>query len=436
MAPSRTFTLNFVGDVMLGRLIDQLLPQHVENREEARIVSHFIERYPSRLAKGNYTHSSPWGTTLDLLRNTDLFLINLETSATTTNEPWPQKTFNYRMHPANVAPILHAAHVDYAGLANNHTLDFGTDGLVETVWSLKRAGVAFAGAGETTDEARRPAVLHLPSRGGGGGYHAHHHTDGQSQKKNEGDDNNTAAPEYDVHVYSASDHPRDWGAIPAFHLVDYTSSTRVRLRTLLLSGGPGKHVADDDLTSSDPEHQEGHHSHRKHHLKQETRPPPPALKIFSVHWGPNYSWRPAERIRSLAHFLIDECAVDIVHGHSSHHVQGVESYHGKIIIYGCGDFVDDYAVSGEYRNDLSALWRVRVRETEKETERGQGLGLKLERLEIFPTRIERFRATLLDPGDEDHVWVRNKIAGLSEEFGTFINKDLGEEGQVVVDLEG
>jgi hypothetical protein len=243
-------------------------------------------------------------------------------------------------------------------------------------------------------------------------------------------------PEYDVHVYAASDHPRDWGAIPTFHLVDYTSSTRVRLRTLLLSGGPGKHIADDGLTASDPERQEGHHSHQKHHLKQETQPPPPALKVFSVHWGPNYSWHPAERIRSLAHFLIDECAVDIVHGHSSHHVQGVESYHGKIIIYGCGDFVDDYAVSEGYRNDLSAVWRVRVRETEKETERGLGLGLKLERLEIFPTRIERFRATLLDPDDGDHVWVRKKIAGLSGEFGTVVNKELGEEGQVVVDLEG
>ncbi|CAL5870590.1 uncharacterized protein PFLUO_LOCUS4829 [Penicillium psychrofluorescens] len=439
MTPSRVFTLSFVGDVMLGRLVDQLLPQHVENKEDARIISHFIERYPSRLGKGNYTHSSPWGTTLDRLRETDLLLINLETSATTTNEPWPQKAFNYRMHPANVAPILHAAHVDYAGLANNHTLDFGTEGLVDTVWSLKRAGVAFAGAGETTDEARRPAVLHLPPLGDGDGYHAHHHTDGQSQKKKkEAEDNNTAASEYKVHVYSASDHPRDWDAIPTFHLVDYTPSTRVRLRTLLLSGGPGKHVADDDVgsTASDPEHQERQHSHRKHNLKQETQPPPPALKIFSVHWGPNYSWHPAERIRSLAHFLIDECDVDIVHGHSAHHVQGVESYHGKIIIYGCGDFVDDYTVHEEFRNDLSAVWRVRVRETEKETEKGLGLGLKLERLEIFPTRIERFRAMLLDPNDDDHVWVRQKIAGLSKEFGTVVSEELGEEGQLVLDLEG
>jgi len=37
--------------------------------------------------------------------------------------------------------------------------------------------------------------------------------------------------------------------------------------------------------------------------------------------GPNYAWQPSGAFRRFAHFLIDECGVDLIHGHSSHHVQ-------------------------------------------------------------------------------------------------------------------
>ncbi|CAN0074279.1 unnamed protein product, partial [Phaeothamnion confervicola] len=71
--------------------------------------------------------------------------------------------------------------------------------------------------------------------------------------------------------------------------------------------------------------------------------------------GPNYAWQPSPAIRSLARILIDG-GVDVIHGHSSHHIQacrlqGVEIYKGKPIFYGLGDFVDDYAVDYSYRND-------------------------------------------------------------------------------------
>lgn len=412
MSTSRCFTLTFVGDVMLGRLIDQLFPTHNANPVEQRIASTFIDKFPSILGKGKYTPSSPWGTTLPLLQASDLTLINLETSATTTNDPWPDKTFNYRMHPANLGPILHAASVDYASLANNHTLDFGTEGLVETVWTVRDAGIAFGGAGERGDEASKPAVLWLPR---------------QQQKPDE--------HQYPVHVYSAADHPREWGVVPTFHLIDYSPATRRRLRTLLVSGGASTHPQVEEGVESDVFHHREHHHH--HHQLQgpsDSSTPLPALKIFSVHWGPNYAWHPADKIRSLAHFLIDECDVDIVHGHSSHHVQGVERYHGKLIIYGCGDFVDDYALHADYRNDLSAVWRVIVKEREDGGGGGGDRSLVLDRLEIFPTRIERFRASLLDRKDEDHVWLRRRIEVLSGELGTVVREDLGPDGQIVVDL--
>ncbi|KAL1987065.1 hypothetical protein VTN96DRAFT_4939 [Rasamsonia emersonii] len=417
----RTFRLNFLGDVMLGRLIDQLFPQHVYNPEEASIVAAFRQRHPK--LQGEYTPAHPWGSTLPLLQQADLNLINLETSATTHDEPWPNKAFNYRMHPANAAAALQRARIDYASLANNHTLDFGPEGLVETAWTLKKARIAFAGAGETTEEAISPAILALPrgergSREGGQREdpasrpsHTKTSAGGEEQEQKQEDDKQTHA----IHVWSASDHPRDWASVPTFHLIDYSASTRSRLKRLLT-----ERPRPEANTAS-------------------TRP---ALKIFSVHWGPNYTWEPLSEIRALAHFLIDECDVDIVHGHSSHHVQGVERPRpGKLIIYGCGDFVDDYALTERFRNDLGAVWRVNVREEEEEEtneQSGKRLRLRPSTLEIFPTRIQHFQAHLLDRSDPDHDWVRERITTLTRDLmgsTEIVRPELGDEGQLIVDLE-
>jgi poly-gamma-glutamate capsule biosynthesis protein CapA/YwtB (metallophosphatase superfamily) len=344
---------------MLGRLIDQMFPQHVSEPDEARIANSFRK---SHSALADYGPKSPWGNTLPLLLNADLNILNLETSATTHPTKWPNKVFNYRMHPENVN-ALQAAKISYAGLANNHTLDFSEPGLLETVKIVKKAGIAFAGAGETEDEATRPAILQLPT------------SDRRSK--------------HEIHIWAAADHPRDWAAVPTFHFIDYTQKTRQRLKTLLIK--PTSNAA---------------------------------LKIFSVHWGPNYSWQPAQEIQDLAHFLIDECGIDIIHGHSSHHVQGVEKYKGKLIIYGCGDFVDDYALTPGYRNDLSAIWQVTVEEAMKEPE---GRSLRLKKLKVYPTKIERFAARVLESREDDFRWVNDKVATLSGELNTTV--DLPSEDE-------
>lgn len=362
-ANTRTFKLNFVGDVMLGRLIDQLFPTHVHDLTEASHIASIVRRNPDIK---NYNFQSPWGNTRPLFLSSDLNLINLETSATTCEKKWPNKAFNYRMHPNNII-ALKEAKIDYASCANNHSLDFCEEGLFETAKTLKRAEIAFAGAGETRDEATRPAVLKLP-RGSNGEVEQH-----------------------EIHIYSASDHPNDWGRVPSFHLIDYSHSTRSRLKSLLNSHGA------------------------------------PALKIFSVHWGPNYSWHPSSSIRSLAHFLIDECGIDVIHGHSSHHVQGVEIYKSKLIIYGCGDFVDDYAVDGEFRNDLSALWRVGLER--------DGKKLRSKMLEVFPTRIRKFQAMRLGAEEPEYGWVVGKIRNLSQHYGTKFEEERGSDAQMVLKIE-
>ncbi|NOR43570.1 MAG: poly-gamma-glutamate biosynthesis protein, partial [Gammaproteobacteria bacterium] len=84
-----------------------------------------------------------------------------------------------------------------------------------------------------------------------------------------------------------------------------------------------------------------------------------------------------------AHGLIDEANVDIVHGHSSHHPKGIEVYRNKPIIYGCGDFLNDYeGISGyeQYRDDLGLMYFVTL----------NALTGELVRFQLVPTQIKQF----------------------------------------------
>ncbi|HKY95865.1 MAG TPA: CapA family protein [Kiloniellales bacterium] len=129
----RPFILAFVGDVMLGRDVERAL-----------------------------AHRSPesfWGPVLPLLRQADLAICNLETPITTSAERWKgYKTFKFKASPHTLA-ILQAANIALVGLANNHTGDYGTKGLLDTFEHLEQAGIGWCGAGRTLAEARRPAVL-------------------------------------------------------------------------------------------------------------------------------------------------------------------------------------------------------------------------------------------------------------------------------------
>ena len=76
--------------------------------------------------------------------------------------------------------------------------------------------------------------------------------------------------------------------------------------------------------------------------------------VMSIHWGPNWGFEIPEEHRRFA--LIDNAGVSIVHGHSSHHPIAIEVYRNRLILYGCGDFLNDYeGISGyeEFLDDLT-----------------------------------------------------------------------------------
>ncbi|MDQ7827970.1 MAG: CapA family protein [Armatimonadota bacterium] len=126
--------LLFVGDVMLGRLVNDLL----------------------RRVPPDY----PWGDTLDLVRTADVRCCNLECVIADRGRPWSAtpKVFHFRSDGKNVQ-VLQVAGIDVVALANNHTFDFEADALLEMLDRLDRAGIAHAGAGRTLAEATRPAVV-------------------------------------------------------------------------------------------------------------------------------------------------------------------------------------------------------------------------------------------------------------------------------------
>ena len=124
-------TIGLAGDTMLGRMVNEVIT-----------------------LKG---YRYPWGNMLPLLHSTDINLVNLETTLTHHTQPVP-KVFNFRANPDRVQS-LKEARIDVVNIANNHILDFGPEGLFETLEVLKQAGIEYVGAGHNDAEAREPAII-------------------------------------------------------------------------------------------------------------------------------------------------------------------------------------------------------------------------------------------------------------------------------------
>ena len=163
MEPS-TVSLFLAGDVMTGRGVDQILPHPGDDRLHENCVKSALEYVRlAELANGPIPRPVAfdyvWGAALLELdrRNPDARIINLET-AVTTSTVYEAKGINYKMNPTNM-PAITTAGIDCCVLANNHVLDWGRTGLIETLTVLEQAGVQQSGAGRDRAKAAFPAVL-------------------------------------------------------------------------------------------------------------------------------------------------------------------------------------------------------------------------------------------------------------------------------------
>jgi len=147
---------------------------------------------------------------------------------------------------------------------------------------------------------------------------------------------------------------------------------------------------------------------------------PGDVLVVSIHWGPNWGYDvPADQV-GFAHRLLDGGA-DVIHGHSSHHPRPVEVYRGKLVLYGCGDCIDDYeGITGyaEYRDDLRLLYFAAV-------EPGTG---RLAGLRMVPMQARKMR--LRRAADQDTRWLAGVLSQISRRFGTRVELEPG--GQLTV----
>jgi poly-gamma-glutamate synthesis protein (capsule biosynthesis protein) len=132
--------------------------------------------------------------------------------------------------------------------------------------------------------------------------------------------------------------------------------------------------------------------------------------VASIHWGGNWGFDvPASHV-AFAHALVDD-GVDLVHGHSSHHPRPIEVYRQKLILYGCGDLLNDYEGIGgyeEYRGELSLIYLAGLDERSGH----------LQRLRLVPQRIRAMRLEHAAP--DDTAWLRRTIDRVSGPFGVRI----------------
>jgi len=364
-------TIFLSGDVMTGRGIDQMLARPVDPQlhesyvKDAREYVKLAERKHGEI-KRPADDRSIWGFALDVLDalHPVARIINLETAVTTSDRHWKGKAVHYRMSPKNVG-CLTGAGIDCATLANNHTLDWGYRGLTETLATLKAANIGVVGAGADRAAANAPAALR---------------TDCGARILVFG----VASPD--------SGMPEAWAAGEASAglavLPDFSHETCNDLARRIKAA----RESDRDLV------------------------------IVSIHWGGNWGYHIPQPHQDFAHRLIDEADVAIVHGHSSHHVKGIEVYKGRLILYGCGDLITDYeGIRGheDFRGDLGLLYLPQL---------DPATGA-LAALTMQPTQMRRLQ--LCRPSDDDVSWLRDSLDWEGRSFGT--TTEITRQGMLRLD---
>lgn len=227
----------------------------------------------------------------------DLFAVNLECPFTEGGEKL-QKNFNFRARPELVGALV-AGGVDVVSLANNHLMDYGAQGLVDTLVTLETARIPYFGAGRNLAEARRPAILTV-----GGlrvaflGYFFL-------------GERNIEPPE----VYATETTPGVAG-----HFSDVDAMERMLREDVLAA----KQQAD--------------------------------IVLPFFHWGREGTYTPEPYQVRLAHAAIEAGASGVLGSHP-HVLQSMELFQGAPVVYSLGNFV--FGGNWNPRDKRSALWKAR-----------------------------------------------------------------------------
>lgn len=225
-----------------------------------------------------------------ILSDADETLMNLECSITDIeNSPLKgtEKKHLYSAREEGTIKALKKLNITTAMLANNHAVDYGKAGLIDTIEALERAGIKYIGGGRTEEEAAKPLIF----------------------EKKLGSKTFRAAIASTYSYGIASDNYGFYakGDIPGVNKKNLkkTSAQVKNYKSL-----------DKDI-----------------------------MYILSPHWGPNYVWRTFSQQKQGEEFI--KAGVDLIVGHSAHMIQEIEYYKNKLIMYSIGNFLING--NGEYK---------------------------------------------------------------------------------------
>lgn len=247
-----------------------------------------------------------------MLRDADLAFANLEVPLSRRGHP-ADKPIAFRADPSLAAELARIG-LDVVSFANNHSLDYGTDALLDTLSAVEEAGVVVVGAGENLESSLRPRVLHA----------------GDSRV---------------AFLAFASTLPTGSAAAP-----DRPGVAPLRVEVAVLADAPvfeeqpgtspyvRTTALEDDLGQA-------------RRAIAAARGQADAV-VVSVHWGVPPGWAApfqgilADYQQPLGHALVDAGA-DLVLGHHPHTLHGIEIYRGRFICYSLGNFIFHSLAAGK-----------------------------------------------------------------------------------------
>ena len=298
---SYPITINFVGDIMMGRRFED--------------------------ADGIITTQGPealFDPTIDVLGlAADISVANLEIALSNQGYPHPTKGVIFRSAPENVSGLIYGG-IDVVSLANNHILDYMEPALIQTQNILSEAGILYSGAGMNSYEAYLPALKSVKGRS----FAFLSLSDRTGQYNN-----------YQPYL-NAGENKSGFAYLTPYYLKKQIQSVENISDFIIIEMHAGSEYsyepgADyDSFTLPD----------RFKNLR--VNPPSNLGFIENIKDGleaEDYSWRldrPKMWDRALRHFAIDEGA-DLVVVHHPHIIQGVEIYNGKLIAHSLGNFIFD-----------------------------------------------------------------------------------------------
>ncbi|MBI44683.1 MAG: hypothetical protein CMG66_00785 [Candidatus Marinimicrobia bacterium] len=298
---SLPITMNFVGDIMLGRKYEN----------NGGIIDQYGVEYI-------FEHTREY-----LGEQADITVANLECPLTVDGTPHPTKSVVFKADPSSIQGLIYAG-IDIVSLANNHTIDYGLEGLINTQNILDEHNILYSGAGSNSYEAYKPLIFN--SHGLNIAFLASCDRTGQYNNAqpylNAGYNKPGFAymtPYYLLQQIEAVDDIADFIIVEMHAGSEYSTSPGQDYDNIILDNiETNNYIAPDEIVelmdipdfSNEDEN-------------------------YSLFLDVPHMWD-----REIRHFAIDNGA-DLVIVHHPHIIQGFEVYNGKLIAHSLGNFVFD-----------------------------------------------------------------------------------------------